>query len=127
MWPPWPTVQRSWWRFRGSSRSSTGCLTGRSMPAGKHAGRTRTARKIISAPVTMWEREQVRANATRAGLTVADWIRRMTCGPNALDPDIVIDAIEAIWGMTYKPELAPNVRDHLNDLARRLRAVYPKR
>lgn len=54
------------------------------MPAGpNHAGRTREARTMITAPVSQQERARVERNAARKGLSIAEYVRRRCAGDTA--------------------------------------------
>lgn len=49
-------------------------------PGSNHAGRTRGDRKYLIAPVTADEKTRAERNATRAGLSLAEYVRRRVCG-----------------------------------------------
>ena len=52
------------------------------MPAAaNNNGRTRADRKTLTAPVTADEKARAEANAKRAGVSLAEWIRQRCCRP----------------------------------------------
>lgn len=86
-------------------------------PGASNAGRTREGRQYLTAPVTAEERERAQRNAARRGMSLAEYVRRRSCGDSPRDrmiaaPYIVLE-LRAL--LDEVPRTGP-AREHLETL-----------